>query len=160
MRSGGPTLRCFPNACLLRYPKAQAAPSVPVVYVALGTLAVLPPALVRLLHEGMAASRRFRFLWVFPAAQTGLLPPDSGGRTVAETRAWQAAYNDSTAAAAAGAMASSDGEAMACSGSGHGGPSPPAAGSILLSDWLPQVMMMRAAKAAPLPWGVVPEGQP
>ena len=94
---------------------------------------MLPPALVRVLHEGMAASRRFRFLWVFPAAQAGLLPPDGGARTVTDTQAWQAAYGDSRATA--------DGETTACSGSGSGDPSVPAAGSILLSDWLPQVMM-------------------
>lgn len=110
----------------------QASPGVPVVYVALGTLAVLPPALIAALHEGMAASRRFRFLWVFPASQAGLLP--QGSRAAADTQAWLAAHGSDT-------RGSDDCRAEAA-------PPPPAAGSVLLSDWLPQVAALSHASVA------------
>ena len=107
----------------------QAAPGVPVVYVALGTLAVLPHALIAALHDGMARNSRFRFLWVFPDTQAGLLPPES--MALADSMAWKRALNSSSAESCP-SLDSSDAPVLR----------PLGAGSILLSHWLPQVAVL------------------
>jgi hypothetical protein len=128
-----------------------AAPDVPVVLVAMGTLSVLPHWWLASLADAVAGTAataaataaaaaqpqqalHARFLWVVPAAQQALLPP----AVRAHSDAWWAA-----AAAASGEPG--DGAA----------PLPfVAAGAVLLADWLPQT----AALAQPVVGAFVTHG--
>lgn len=93
---------------------------VPVVYVGMGTLSILPERTLRALYEAMKQSTVARFLWVVAENQQTLLPEHL--RTYAQRWRQEGAAENATEVAPAVSAA---------------------AGDILLVSWVPQVAVLK-----------------
>jgi UDP-glucoronosyl and UDP-glucosyl transferase len=93
----------------------------PVVYVAMGTLSILPEATLRALSEAMRESKIARFVWVVAENQQALLPPE----IVSYSRSWRESWNNSFSAAEGAARPTAT------------------AGDILLVSWVPQLAVLK-----------------
>lgn len=111
-----------------------AAPDVPVVYVALGTMAIVEDSLLKALAAAFTGSARYRFLWSVKASQQGLL--EEGLRLAAAE--WFAAH----AALVAAAASSNSNEDTTAAAGGSAVLPPVGPGSVLLVDWAPQLAVL------------------
>lgn len=108
----------------------RAARSVPVVYVALGTMAIVGDGLLTSLSDAFTASKGYRFLWSVKASQQHLLP----AALREQTAAWFTAHGCDPVGSHCTADPSNSTSPRASL--------PVGAGSVLLVDWAPQLSVL------------------